>query len=563
MTPAGTPRGSVSWLLVVPILREVLVSVRLRIAPLPCRAVLQSFRLVIWQATLLASSLLVAPVDLRAQQAVRADSLLPVRSVSPVEARTAAGMTRIGQVQVLSDGRVVVHDPGSRTIRRWSADLQQFETLADSLSSAIPYGPRALGLLPGRGDSTIVVEPATLALLVLSPSGAIARIQAAPRPAETGLLAGLTLGTYAFDPQGRLVYQRATQGTGFGGGAGGGGGRGFGAGGAGAIGGGGAIGAAGAPPTPPPTAAGARVSGGPPGAVGDPLESNRPVAAQGPPLPGSRPPRSGLGLADSAPILRADFTSRRVDTVTFVRMPPTLVSTTPGPGGMEVVARINPLPQGDAWALLADGTVAVVRVLDYRVELYHPDGRITRGAALPFAWKRLEDADKAALLDSLTPMLEMANTRLAAQGGGGGGGRGGAGGRFRLELVSPQDLPDYYPPVQAGTVIADPAGRLWVPPSTALPPLGLPGALGGARGGLGGAAAAPRRDTTARAARPAPTMPAGPGIRYDVIDGTGQLVERVNLPAGRQLVAIGPDGALYLRATQAGETFIERVRVMR
>ena len=54
-----------------------------------------------------------------------------------------------------------------------------------------------------------------------------------------------------------------------------------------------------------------------------------------------------------------------------------------------MMAKINPLPQGDDWALLSDGTIAVVRVLDYHVDFYAVDGSHEASERLPFDWKRM------------------------------------------------------------------------------------------------------------------------------------------------------------------------------
>ena len=66
-------------------------------------------------------------------------------------------------------------------------------------------------------------------------------------------------------------------------------------------------------------------------------------------------------------------------------------------GSMRITAKINPLPQGDDWALLNDGTVAVVRVLDYHVDYYTRRWQARRiGAAavrLEAHQRRREDQD--------------------------------------------------------------------------------------------------------------------------------------------------------------------------
>jgi hypothetical protein len=48
------------------------------------------------------------------------------------------------------------------------------------------------------------------------------------------------------------------------------------------------------------------------------------------------------------------------------------------------------------------------------------------------------------------------------------------------------------------------------------------------------------------------------GPIYDVIDGTGKLIDRLQLPAGRQVVGFGKGGAVYLKARDATGAWIER-----
>jgi hypothetical protein len=61
-----------------------------------------------------------------------------------------------------------------------TAGVPVMVVVADTAPGALmPYGQRPLGLLPYLGDSTIVVDPATLALVVLNTDGTIQRLQSA------------------------------------------------------------------------------------------------------------------------------------------------------------------------------------------------------------------------------------------------------------------------------------------------------------------------------------------------------------------------------------------------
>jgi hypothetical protein len=116
--------------------------------------------------------------------------------------------------------------------------------------------------------------------------------------------------------------------------------------------------------------------------------------------------------------------------------------------------------------------------------------------------------------------------------------------------VDAQFLPDYYPPIRAGSTVADYDGNLWVLPATSSLAGQLAGMIpAGARGQI-----------------PPGVLPAGmtaaptAGLAYDVINRQGELVERVQLPVGRSIAGFGPDGVVYLTARQGREVFLEKAR---
>lgn len=508
---------------------------------------------------------------------------IPVRALGAVEARSSVSLGNVNQLRALSDGRVFVNDGPKRTVLLLDAALRTERVISDSLEAAIPYGQRNMGLMPYVDDSTLLVDPATLSMLVLNQRGELVRVMAAPRSNDLNFLASANLGTHAFDSKGRMIY-RLNQPGGFGGGGGFGGppggmmagmmgGFGGDRGGRGGQGGqgGGAVGGAGvARPGGAPTggapATGAPATGAPAtGAQRDAQRQGQQARAQIEAVREDRFPGGGnaatimvggerrtrsfneRSLPDSVPILRADFDTRKVDTVTFMRVtnPRTEVQQNPE-GGMQVTLKMNPLPQNDDWALMRDGSVAVVRVLDYRIDWFKPDGTLERSAPLPFDWKRLTDDDKTRIVDSLKTAAQEMQARLDQMAGGGGGGRGF---RPRVEPVEAEALPDYFPPIRAGTTLADYDGNLWILPATStvagqvagmLPP-GVAGRI--PPGMLGGAAAA-------NAA----------GLVYDVVNRAGQLVERVQVPAGRTIAGFGPNGVVFLSAREGRDLYLEKAR---
>jgi hypothetical protein len=195
---------------------------------------------------------------------------------------------------------------------------------------------------------------------------------------------------------------------------------------------------------------------------------------------------------------------------------------------------------------------------------------------LPFDWKRITDDDRTKLVDSLQTLAKAATERS--------GGSGGGGFRMSFEPVAAEKLPDYYPPIKAGTTMADFDGNLWVLPATSNLSAQLAaqfmGGMGGGMGGMGGrggppaagaAGAAGARgagraagDTT-RGAFPAAAMGMmaammnQPPLVYDIISPAGKMIERVKLPAGRQLLGFGPNGAIFLGARDGRQIIVEKV----
>lgn len=245
---------------------------------------------------------------------------------------------------------------------------------------------------------------------------------------------------------------------------------------------------------------------------------------------------------DSAPLVRVDLATRKLDTAAFFKIPKVKMNVQQTDNGISVTAEQNPMPTVDDWAVLADGSIAIVRGQDYHVDIVHPDGTTTTGAKIPYDWQRLTDDDKVAVIDSAKAAFDRARSRIAsggdASGRGGGRGdgvvvmsiRGGEGGGVRVgdagglppvTFISPSELPDYRPAFGANAARADLDGNLWV------------------------------RTTATR-----PGSAAGP--IYDVINSQGELVDRVQVPAGRQIVGFGKGGIVYMVALDASGGWLER-----
>ncbi len=435
-------------------------------------------------------------------------ALPPAHSIGPIEHVTTEPMKAVSAVRELPDGRVLVNDIVDHRVLLFDSTFAHATPVADSTSStANAYGNMPGGLIRYRGDSTLFVDPASLSMLVLDGSGKIARVMSVPRPDEAIFLIGGPFGTSGFDPAGRLVYRGNT------------------------------LRMRAAPDTSK--------------AAKDDKGDKADMLPQFP---------------DSAPIVRVALATRVEDTVAYFKIPPTKMSITRTDNGFVATSTINPMPVVDDWALLPDGTIAVVRGRDFHIDWFHPDGTETSTAKIPFDWQRLTDDQKVAVLDSAKQVLEKrradrmaaltqtrtatgagTQNRVTASGGdaGGGAGMGGmvmivrrddAGGGAAppmrggsaeqitmppMQFVPPYELPDYRPAFTVGATKCDEQGNLWI------------------------------RTSQATGGRPI----------YDVVNDQGVLVDRVQLPAFRTIAGFGK-GVVYMGVTDStGAVHLERARM--
>jgi hypothetical protein len=257
-------------------------------------------------------------------------------------------------------------------------------------------------------------------------------------------------------------------------------------------------------------------------------------------------------IPDSSTLVRFVVDARRVDTIAHIAQEgrTRMIAATDVAGKRSLTYEINPLATVDEWAVLANGSLAVVRGSDYHVELYRANAPATVGAKLPFAWRKLSDDDKQRYVDSVRTAFETAR-RVADERGespiqevirllrGVSGaiastmpvprpsapappGSVASGPPLTINFIDAKMLPDYYPPFRAGAMRADLDNNLWVLLSTT---------LAGNDGGL----------------------------VYDVIDDKGVLRRRVRVPAGRSIAGFGRNGTVYMMSREAnGNWFVER-----
>jgi hypothetical protein len=225
---------------------------------------------------------------------------------------------------------------------------------------------------------------------------------------------------------------------------------------------------------------------------------------------------------DSAAIVRADFDTRSVDTLATHASPVRKeLRMATGRGFSAPTIATDPLPETDAWAMLTDGTIAIVRGHDYHIDWIHLDGTRTSSPKMPFDWKRVPLEEKQRLIDSTKQVVAVREAGQIARI------PSGRGAVFRVPLttVEASDLPDYYPPIRPGTVKADADGNLWILPTT--------------------------------------SVLAATGLTYDVVNRKGEIIERVTLPPQRAVLALGKGGVVYMSNTSGNVYRIERARVIR
>ena len=432
----------------------------------------------------------VLPAALVAQQAPA------VRLIAAPDASTKPVLSMAAAVRQLPNGGLLVNDILKRQLVLFDPTLANATIVADSVSGgASSYGTRPGGIIPYLGDSTLFIDPAGLSMFVIGPTGAIARVASVPRSQDAGTLGSNMGGLPGLDAKGRIVY----------------------------------------------------AAGGGPMRITSMQRPTNGAAQTGLPFSMPDPPDSGA-------LVRIDPSSRKLDTATFIKIPKIKMNMNQSEKGMTVTREINPLPLVDDWAVLSDGSVAVVRGRDYHIDWINADGSMTSAAKLPFDWQRLTDEDKAAVIDSAKAALDAAAASMASQAGlatkagamgADGGGRGmvvmnfstsggdgtrsttstsGAGGGLQMTFSSINELPDYRPPfAQAGSVKADADDNIWIRTTAK-----RTGAIGGAI--------------------------------YDVVNRKGEIVDRVQVPAGRTIVGFGKGGVVYMMARDDKGAWVERTK---
>lgn len=134
----------------------------------------------------------------------------PIRRIETASALSKEKLGSIVNVRELPDGRVLLNDGGSRRLLLFDTALVLDRIVLDSASETEnTYGVRQGALIPHRGDSTIFIDANSLAILIIDPAGKIARVRSVPRAQDTYAYGSNSTfyGTPGVDARGRLVYR--------------------------------------------------------------------------------------------------------------------------------------------------------------------------------------------------------------------------------------------------------------------------------------------------------------------------------------------------------------------
>ena len=126
-------------------------------------------------------------------------------------------------------------------------------------------------------------------------------------------------------------------------------------------------------------------------------------------------------------------------------------------------------------------------------------------------WRRYTDAERAQRVDSLRKIADGQMAVMLKQQP-----------QMKIDFgfVPDSEFPSFWPPVEPGSVLADLDAHLWILPTT--------------------------------------STNSANGFTYDVVNRTGELFERVQLPKGHVLVGFGANNIVYLTKADGTSTYLER-----
>lgn len=172
------------------------------------------------------------------------------------------------------------------------------------------------------------------------------------------------------------------------------------------------------------------------------------------------------------------------------------------------------LVAADAWTVFSDGRVAIVRGGNYSVEFITAEAKTSAPVVVPYDRIKVTEADKTAEMADVKRQLDVGlrvirKTLPPTY-------------TLDVEIIPPPSWPAEYPPFATLSVLPAPDGKLWVKRA-------IPVRLG--------------------------------YERWDVLDRTGKLVARWQLPPKTSIVAVG-DGSVYTVRTDDDDLrYLQRVEL--
>ena len=215
-----------------------------------------------------------------------------------------------------------------------------------------------------------------------------------------------------------------------------------------------------------------------------------------------------MELADHSAIERLEIATKKRDTVAMWPVRKDANARLVAGVGVITQPRMDAWPVWEHWVVSPTGRIAFVFPDPYRVDVVDAGGRVIQSRPIPYERVRVDDALKKQHQDERTSLtMAMTVTREGAS---------------RIEATRrpyrpPAEWPEFLPPYR-GSGQFGPDGLLWISRMTAAgrPPL------------------------------------------YDVIDGSGKLFERVELPPRTKLVGFGAKSIYLVRFDQDDLQYLQR-----
>ena len=219
-------------------------------------------------------------------------------------------------------------------------------------------------------------------------------------------------------------------------------------------------------------------------------------------------PKGPANEIDTSIVFRSALGSMRIDTVAFAaRVVEPAGAIRQWKDSLGVLLRVStfpPMQESDAVVTHEDGTIAVIRAKDYHIDWIEPNGSKRATPPVAHVWRRLGERERAAIVEdaqaTVTQFMTAGQytengarvfrtiTQLAQS----------AAGFERQPAFITMLYPLRYKP------LADAEGRLWIPQS------------------------------------PTPGSGATPAIVFDIVNRSGKLVDRVEMPPTMIPVAFAP-----------------------